>query len=140
LQGPIKHALTDERGTERFKTRPDIVISRAGRPLLIIDTKWKRLAGVIDDAKRGVGQADVCQMMAYAQVYECDRVMLLYPHHGEIGDDAGRLSRHRIVGTDDSIVTVASVGLVDIGTVGAALRALVSPDLTIHHEHWQAAA
>ena len=35
----------------------------------------------IDDAKQGVSQADVYQLMAYSQLYDCKRVMLLYPHH-----------------------------------------------------------
>jgi 5-methylcytosine-specific restriction enzyme subunit McrC len=79
LQGPRDYALVADNSTKRFATRPDITIYKDGDPVLIVDTKWKRLKGAIDDAKAGVGQADVYQMMAYAQVYRCKRVMLLYP-------------------------------------------------------------
>lgn len=125
LQGPRRHALRDEDDRLRFATRPDIVVSRQGAPVMIIDTKWKRLKGAIDDPKRGVGQADVYQMMAYSQVYQCARLMLLYPHHAEIGGSAGRHGRHTIVGTADATLFIASVGLSNIASVGPALRALV---------------
>lgn len=46
-----------------FQTRPDIILRRNGRDLAIIDTKWKQLA--TGEAKHGVSQADVYQMMAY---------------------------------------------------------------------------
>ena len=46
---------------------------------LIMDTKWKRL-----DKRRtnlGVSQADLYQLYAYAQRYNCADVVLLYPWH-----------------------------------------------------------
>lgn len=129
LQGPRSHALVSERGERRFATRPDIVISRGDEVILIIDTKWKRLKGAIDDPKRGVGQGDVYQMMAYAQIYRCKRLMLLYPHHSEIGADAGAHERHLIVGTPDSRLTVASVDLTDPTAVGRKLVKLVASQI-----------
>jgi 5-methylcytosine-specific restriction enzyme subunit McrC len=105
--------------------RPDIVISHSGVPVLIIDTKWKRLKGAIDDPKRGVGQADIYQMMAYSQVYACPHVMLLYPHHTEIGGAEGLLTSHDIRGTDFGRLSVATVSLSDLTAVGNRLRALV---------------
>lgn len=62
-----------------FATFPDIQLKRGKEVLAIIDTKWKRLAINPLDAKRGVSQSDVYQMMAYARLYRCDRLMLLYP-------------------------------------------------------------
>lgn len=80
-----QYCLADGTG-ERFQTRPDLIVRDAGgRPRLIIDTKWKALAASIDDPRRGVSQADVYQMMAYAQLYACPQVMLLYPHHAGLG-------------------------------------------------------
>ena len=72
--------------TGRFRTRPDVVIRRGRRIVLIIDTKWKRITQ-IDDPKQGVSQADVYQLMAYGQVYDCPDVVLLYPHHGGLQPD-----------------------------------------------------
>ena len=72
--------------TGRFQTRPDLIIRRGRRIVLIIDTKWKRMTQ-IDDPKQGVRQSDVYQLMAYGQVYECPDVVLLYPHHGGLQSD-----------------------------------------------------
>lgn len=73
---------TDE-GRQRFQTRPDVIVrdSQGNRPIAIVDTKWKCLSPAIEDAKHGVSQADVYQMMAYGHLYGCPDLLLLYPHH-----------------------------------------------------------
>ncbi|RWR05436.1 restriction endonuclease [Sinirhodobacter populi] len=76
------HTSDDKKG--RFRTRPDLIVRNGKRIPLIIDTKWKRMVPRIDDPKQGISQSDVYQLMAYAQLYDCDRVMLLYPHHGDL--------------------------------------------------------
>lgn len=75
-------------GRRRFQTRPDIIVREkpGSAPIAIVDTKWKRLSPATEDAKHGVSQADVYQMMAYAQLYGCPYVVLLYPHHAGLGD------------------------------------------------------
>ena len=92
--------------------------------MLIIDTKWKRLAPVIDDPKQGVSQADVYQMMAYGRIYGCSELMLLYPHHDELRCDEGVTSLHKVNGCDDRLLT-ATVGLSDLKTSAERLGALV---------------
>jgi 5-methylcytosine-specific restriction enzyme subunit McrC len=64
---------------DAFRTTPDLIIRRRGLTLAIVDTKWKRLSPNPLDRKRGVSQTDVYQLMAYARVYNCNRLMLLYP-------------------------------------------------------------
>jgi 5-methylcytosine-specific restriction enzyme subunit McrC len=60
-------------------TRPDILIKDAGRVVAVLDTKWKRL-------DKGLAPADLYQMMAYARLYACSRLILVYPaRHGEVG-------------------------------------------------------
>lgn len=76
-----------EGGTGRFRTKPDLIIRQGDQTVLVIDTKWKRMAPRIDDPKQGVSQADVYQLMAYSQLYRCPNVMLLYPHHGDLQPD-----------------------------------------------------
>ena len=126
LQGPQSYALIDqETNARRFATRPDIVISRNGQTSLVIDTKWKRLKGAIDDSKRGVGQADVYQMMAYAHVYDCRRLILLYPHHHELAEEGGMLSVHQIANKADSLIGIATVDLVDPRKVRSLLQRLL---------------
>jgi 5-methylcytosine-specific restriction enzyme subunit McrC len=124
LQGPRSYALQSADGNH-FATRPDIVISRGGERLLIIDTKWKRLKGAINDRKQGVSQADVYQMMAYAQIYRCERLMLLYPHHDGLDGAEGLLSCHHVSGTARTNLAVATVSLSDLTGVGERLVAAV---------------
>ncbi|PJG50926.1 restriction endonuclease [Bradyrhizobium forestalis] len=126
LQGPREYALIDRQsGALRFATRPDVVVSRNGKPLLVIDTKWKRLKEATDDPKRGVGQADVYQMMAYAHVYECNRLMLLYPHHQELAERDGLVAVHQIARKLDSLIGIATVDLARPEHIGIVLRRLL---------------
>jgi 5-methylcytosine-specific restriction enzyme subunit McrC len=101
------------------------------KPLLIIDTKWKRLKGEIDDAKRGVGQADIYQMMAYAHVYNSNSLMLLYPHHDELSIGEGLLTLHRIADKQDSRLAIATIALSDPKSVGMRLRRLLLGDAEV---------
>lgn len=97
LQGGRLYCLRDaEDGRALFQTRPDILVKRDGEVIHVIDTKWKRIGARIDDPKRGVSQADVYQMMAYAQLYGCDSLMLLYPHHVGLTDPPGPICNHVI--------------------------------------------
>lgn len=85
-QGGLRYCLGPWREGQEcvgdsHSTRPDILIRRGDEALAIIDTKWK-------DLGKGVSQPDVYQMMAYARLYRCPRLILLYPTvHG---DDAAQ--------------------------------------------------
>lgn len=62
-------------------TRPDILVKDGDRVVAVLDTKWKYLA-------KGVSHADLYQMMAYARLYACRRLILLYPAPaGEVAPD-----------------------------------------------------
>lgn len=89
-----------------FQTKPDILIKDGSKVVQVIDTKWKRIAAKMDDKKLGVAQADVYQMMAYGQLYNCPRLTLLYPHHGDIKGNEGLQALHRVTGTDHELATV----------------------------------
>ncbi|QXF12877.1 McrC family protein [Sphingopyxis terrae] len=98
------YCLVDQAGSRRFQVRLDIVVYRGSEPVMVIDTKWKRISDRIEDAKQGVGQADVYQMMAYSRLYGCPRVMLLYPHHAGLNSH-GETGRYKIAGCDHELVT-----------------------------------
>ena len=88
-QGGHRDCLFEE-SKGRFQTKPDLIIrQRQGekRIVLVIDTKWKRMDDRIDDRKQDISQPDVYQLMAYSQLYQCQDVMLLYPHHGKLPPD-----------------------------------------------------
>lgn len=112
-QGGRLHCLEEvPSNTQRFMTKPDIIVKRGGSVELIIDTKWKRLSARIDDPKLGVSQADIYQMMAYGRVYGCQQLMLLYPHHVELKQPEGVIGRHRVKNTTDKL----AVTTIDVAT------------------------
>lgn len=110
-----------------FQTKPDIVIRRAGQVTHIIDTKWKRISSRMDDPKQGVSQADVYQMMAYAQLYHAPRLTLLYPHHLGLGPQDAVHARHRITG-HDTILETASLDVARGENILDRIRNLVLGD------------
>jgi 5-methylcytosine-specific restriction enzyme subunit McrC len=111
----------EERPGRLFATKPDLMLGKSGRTLAIIDTKWKAIGRDVTDRKRGVAQADLYQMMAYAQLYRADHLMLLYPYHTGL-KRAGLLAEHRIA--------VAGGAKLDIATVDVrASRAACADEL-----------
>lgn len=132
LQGGRLHCLAEldddhtPTGRRRFVTKPDIIIRRGPERLMIIDTKWKRLAPSIDDPKQGVSQADVYQMMAYGRIYQCPSLMLLYPHHDDLRSIPGAQSRHGVVGSEDTLVA-ATLDIADLKSAASQVADLVRP-------------
>ncbi len=127
-QGGLRYCLMEEgeSGKERFQTTPDILIKRNGQVVMVIDTKWKLIGRNPEDKKRGVSQSDVYQMMAYARLYRCREVMLLYPHHGGLGGAALDAGYGMMEG--DERLRIASVDLVaGKGAVVQQLAALIAP-------------
>lgn len=72
----------------RVAIRPDLLVSRHGRPTLVADCKYKR---VREDT---VHHHDVYQTLAYCTALGLDRGMLLYPKH-EAPDLAAIAIRNR---------------------------------------------
>lgn len=118
-------AQDSERGL--FQTRPDILIRRGGAVTHVIDTKWKRISSRIDDPKQGVSQADVYQMMAYAQLYLAPRLTLLYPHHPGLGAEDVVHARHRITG-HATILETASIDVANSEKILDRIRRLIIGD------------
>lgn len=120
-----------EGNTGRFRTKPDLIIRQGDRTVLVIDTKWKRMAPRIDDPKQGVSQADVYQLMAYSQLYRCPKVMLLYPHHGELPPDPVHTT-YTIANEDaKQCLIVATLDVTDTSQAHAeSLKILVQRALT----------
>lgn len=127
-QGGLRYCLMEEGegGKERFQTTPDILIKRNGQVVMVIDTKWKLISRNPEDKKRGVSQSDVYQMMAYARLYRCREVMLLYPHHAGLGDAALDAGYSMMEG--DERLRIASVDLVaGKSAVEQQLAGLIAP-------------
>jgi 5-methylcytosine-specific restriction enzyme subunit McrC len=76
-RGHTRHLLADgERGLLRLE--PDLLLVRPDGSLLVVDTKWKRLAPGRERAS--LGPADLYQLYAYGQRFAAQRAILLYPH------------------------------------------------------------
>jgi 5-methylcytosine-specific restriction enzyme subunit McrC len=127
LQSPKNYALSEIGTNEpRFMTKPDIVIHCGDRCVMVIDTKWKRLAGQTDDQRRGVSQSDVYQTMAYAQIYRVKHLMLLYPHHTELGRDEGLVCDYRVTGAEEVRLSIATISLLDLDRISSRLKSLIA--------------
>jgi 5-methylcytosine-specific restriction enzyme subunit McrC len=130
LQCPQKYIAYDE-GNKRpaFSMKPDVVGRLDSQIAWILDTKWKQLS--IDEAKDGVVQSDLYQMYAYASCYDCPDVVLLYPHHKELGPDAGVRGIYSLnpwiseAGKSGRWVRVATLDLSDLKTVPAQLNEIM---------------
>ena len=70
-------------GTPWFNLKPDIVIEHQGKPVLVMDTKWKLLDSSKSNSsdKLDLSQADFYQMLAYGHKYLNGRgdLVLIYP-------------------------------------------------------------
>ena len=90
---------------------------------MVIDTKWKHLVPRAEQAKRGVSQSDIYQMMAYARLYASSKLMLLYPHHAAL-ETPGILERYVLAHGTEQLST-ATVDLADFSSTASQLRDLV---------------
>lgn len=127
--GNQRYVARDSKGSGAFAMKPDIVGVRDGSYEWILDTKWKMLSH--DEWREGVAQADLYQMYAYASCYDCPKVMLLYPHHHELGSESGvrqtfSLNPWAAIGMPQKNVKVASIDLRELDTVPTQLSSLLS--------------
>jgi 5-methylcytosine-specific restriction enzyme subunit McrC len=124
-QGGRLYCLETDNLRGLFQTRPDILVKSGDEVVRIIDTKWKRIAARIDDPKQGVSQGDVYQMMAYGQLYRCDRLILLYPHHAAANRSEGVHAAHQVTGRSHWLETAT----IDVGRgemFSERLRAIIN--------------
>lgn len=129
LQGPKRHLAQYDNGHPVFELRPDVVVTNGGEMAFVIDTKWKRLK---EEAHReGIATSDIYQMYAYAKRYAAPDVLLLYPHHPELGKWKPKRAAYLLNGLDESDATLArrisvsTVDLRDLGQVPSQLKQIV---------------
>lgn len=131
-QGGFENCLGDWRPGEIcagrvFRTKPDLIVRDRSKVVAVIDTKWKCLSANPLDPKHGVAQADVYQLMAYARLYHCDRLILLYPARD--GQVDGKVHTHGIAHGHERL-DIATVALdLSPADIQAALRQLVFDEM-----------
>lgn len=90
-------------GLPDLTLRPDVTLSRDGRPVVVLDVKWKRLGDVPQPD-------DLHQVLAYAAVLGAPRAVLVYP---------GRRSEVRTYRLAHAELTVEVRSLRVVGTPAA---------------------
>ncbi len=100
FRGRNRHLLMQlhNSGTElpRVPIRPDVVIQDdLGNPLLILDTKWKKLALDHENYKNNVSMSDIYQVYSYAHHFDCPNNILLYPARDNVSNKKYLLSSDR---------------------------------------------
>lgn len=124
IQDCRHHLVRELKSRQRlFRLRPDIVVSKGGLPLCVVDTKWKRLSP--EERKLGIAQGDLYQMLAYAEGYGCAAVLLIYPWAPAGGAHLSLRKRLVFEGGKQSTVTIGELSLQDISTVGGRLARLL---------------
>lgn len=118
VQPQRAYALQGEDGKPLFQLNPDLLVDGN----IVIDTKWKAL----NPAKRyfGVEPSDVYQMLAYANAYKADRLVLLYPWHKDLGNE-GILHRWT-VSVKSTPFHIATVNVGNPLAVQESLRQIVN--------------
>lgn len=137
LQGPQQYLAFDENlKRPAFAMKPDVVGRLGSKNAWILDAKWKQLS--MKETKDGVIQSDLYQMFAYANCYDCPDVVLLYPHHKELGPDAGVRGNyalnpwlHEVSNRENRRVRIATIKLEDLKTVPEQLRKIFLPENSV---------
>jgi 5-methylcytosine-specific restriction enzyme subunit McrC len=62
-----------------YFTRPDNVLYRNGKPLLMVDAKYKKFEESETGTKKRPQNSDIYQLFASMVSHECDRGLLVYP-------------------------------------------------------------
>ena len=125
LQGPHDYALLSSEGERKFRTKPDIHLRhRPTNEIIIVDTKWKHIKKDAARSPWGVSSSDVYQMLAYAEVYDADMVILLYPHPTDWEEEPGILE---ILQSKDGsrLIAVATFDIIDIESASEQILNIV---------------
>lgn len=99
----------NDRGT--FNLIPDIVLEKAGKEEIIIDTKWKIISRNYN--RNRVKREDLYQMYAYLTRYkEAGRCILLYPYNDEL-EERTILTKWYLEENKNKTIEVLSINLSD---------------------------
>lgn len=93
-RSPPTRAVSPDSLPRSGQHRLDILLHSNGEVgvviVIVIDTTWKSLSTDPLARRKGISQADIYQMIAYARLYHCNRLMLLYPVSSGSGSDVIR--------------------------------------------------
>lgn len=80
-----RYSLTQHKGQNWFRLKPDFLITLNNQPLVVLDAKWKLIDARQDNSreKYGLSQADFYQLFAYGEKYlpHGGDLFIIYPKH-----------------------------------------------------------
>jgi 5-methylcytosine-specific restriction enzyme subunit McrC len=94
-------------GKRVFHLKPDLVLRSGSTFPLVVDAKYKGLEPDVSGA--GVAQGDFNQMFAYAHIYGCPRVLMLYPQTADV--PSACTQEFALEGTNGKTVVVATLDI-----------------------------
>lgn len=95
------------------ETKPDIIVTRDGKPVYIIDAKWKMIKQEAGRVVNDIARSDLYQMITYCKVYNCSSIVILYPHNRKIESDRIRETYAISDPNSDSKLTIATIDITD---------------------------
>jgi 5-methylcytosine-specific restriction enzyme subunit McrC len=114
---PTFTASPSRPGRPDVAMRPDVLIDRDGRRVLVVDAKWKRLP------RTALVTADFYQVLAYATALGAPRAVLVYPgHHDRAWEYDFPGSAVRVTVRTLRVVGPAEACALSLRRLGRALR------------------
>jgi len=103
----LKRQTSDGKAVGKFRLKPDIVVDAGADGIdFVLDTKWKHLLSDDEDSKNGVSQADIYQLYAYANSYDCNNNILLFPEVSNVS-----AKTYRIDGDKEKLIRIEFLNL-----------------------------
>jgi hypothetical protein len=65
-------------------------------------------------------------MIAYAEIYQVQCLLLLYPHYADLGSKEGVLFESQINGLKDRWLCIGTINLSNLDNIQARIRSLVA--------------
>lgn len=79
-QDKRKHLVSEHKGKVKFRLKPDIVVEKNGKPIAILDTKWKAINENLENKNYWISSSDMYQLHAYGKKYPNNpKLFLIYP-------------------------------------------------------------
>ncbi len=103
-KGQVKGTFLDE--SKSFGLKPDLILD-LGDKKIIADTKYKIVYSDTGDAKKGISQSDLYQMLAYAVRFEITEIKLFYPK--TVRSD--QVTNHNSIEIKDALATDTVVNI-----------------------------
>jgi 5-methylcytosine-specific restriction enzyme subunit McrC len=105
-----RYAAAMTAGVRSYHTRPDNVIYKDGKPLVLIDAKYKRLEDADEMSLRRPNNGDIYQLFASMTAHKTNRGLLVYPALG-LGSVADKMQLWKVSAGADAHIGAVTVDI-----------------------------